>query len=1240
MTKWTDNQQQAIDARGCSLLVSAAAGSGKTAVLVERILQKVIKEQVDIDKILVVTFTKAAARQMKQRLSDALEKQLSETPDNEHLQKQTALIHHAAISTIDSFCLDVLRSHIHLTDMDPDFRVADPGEVILLERDTAEALLEKKYEEKAADFLALADNFEPQYREGALVEALLSFYHYSEAYPWPGEWRREAVSIYDIETVEELEKAPLLQYLVEDVRSQASDAVRQLRACLEAEYAEDPEKGYHGILRQDVIMLEKLSLAETYSELTESAKGLSWGRIRKVKTEDPECYARAKRIRDDIKDTFSKIKTQYLSASPEMLLNMIKEAREVAHSLKQLTDEFEKALTQAKKDRGIADFSDIEHRALDILTVHTKEADLPSKIAQEYAAAYDEIMIDEYQDSNLVQEILLRSVSGEWNDRVHNRFMVGDVKQSIYRFRQAMPEIFMEKYAAYQSAEGHAERKIELHHNFRSRKEILDGVNVLFGQLMHSDVGGITYNEDHALHLGAAFPEGDDPSFRENEIMLLTDAGHEEEALLDDDVPDMQKQETEELSVGELGKDEREAVVLGRRILAMVGKQHVLSEDGKTYRTVRYSDIAVLLRAVKGHAEVYVSVLRQMGIPAYTGGSTGYFDTPEVRTVLAYLRVLDNPRQDIPLAAVLRSPMGNFTDEELVRIRLQGERRNLWDDLQMSAEGESSSLNRKAKAFITQTERLRKEALLLPIHETIWRLYALTGYMDYVTAMPAGDQRKANLNMLVEKAAVFEKGSYRGLFHFLRYIDQMKTYEVDYGEAPQAGEHADTVLITSIHKSKGLEFPIVFVCGLGRNFNRREASGKLIMHPELGIAFKQVNRERHVVIDTPIFSVLARRCLLDAQGENLRVLYVALTRAKEKLILLGDARLPNDEDEGKNDLTRWLDQADTDEAFLPYAVRSMALRPLDLIMPAALRHSQAQAFLADYGMESRCVLWSSDRAAGFSIAAVSEGQEHPWLSSPGAAKKETVSSSVLTARVDLVYDAAREEELDRMAKKTYPYEYLANIPGKVSVSYLKAERYEQEQEQLYQLLRDRQEDEKETGRHASMNAAERGTLYHTFLEGIEMICPVEETYFEGQLERLVKCGKIQGCDMQTLKKDDFQPFFSSRLYQRMVSADKLGKLHREAPFVLGEKASKLKKEWQADDIVLIQGIIDVWFSEGDEIVVVDYKTDAVPGGDAASLVRKYERQLELYAQALERLTGRKVKQRLIWSFALGREIEV
>ena len=860
--KWTKEQQNVIDVRNRDILVSAAAGSGKTAVLVERIIQRITdsRDPIDIDRLLVVTFTKAAAAEMRERIANAIEAACDKDPDNAHIRRQSALIHNAMITTIDSFCLFVVRNHFEEIDLDPNFRIADEGEVRLLEQDVLTAVFEECYEKERPEFTALLDAYAGKRNDQAVRDMVLKIYRMSLSSPWPEEWIHALSSPYRAETVEELFDTEIFKDIVKNVRLLLLDMRAQLQNAFTLAGDEDGPQAYAATIADDLSAFSGVESLEDYTAQQIFFDSLTFGKLPSIRkfTGDTVKKETVMSVRNEVKKEVESLRKKYFSLKPEDLLEQQKRLRPYAEELIRLTLSYTKAMEAAKRKKRILDFSDIEHFALKILV--DEETKKPRQTASEFREHFKEIMIDEYQDSNQVQEEIMRAISREL-DGGHNLFMVGDVKQSIYRFRLARPELFMEKYGSF-STEESAQQRIDLHKNFRSRAEVVDFCNDIFYKIMSPDLGNGAYDKDGALYCGAEYQENEQ---MQPELLLLD----EKDELLSD---------TQDLSRGQL-----EAQMIASKIREMMESLKVTDKESGELRPVRYSDMVILLRSLKDYGTNLVQVLNGAGIPAYVESSTGYFAATEVQTVLAMLRILDNPYQDIPMAAVLHSPMAGLDEEELAEIRVKHPEKSFAEAAYLEMkEAEEGPLF----GFYQKYVNLRQQNDL-PIHELIQKILEVTGYGNYAAALPAGEKRAANLAMLVEKAIDYEKTSYRGLFHFLRYIDKLQKYEVDFGEADVTGENADVVRVMTIHKSKGLEFPVVFVAGLSRKFNQMDTSDRLVVHPDLGIGICEITGQPKVRRNSIFRSEIADRIRRENLGEELRVLYVALTRAKEKLILTG-----------------------------------------------------------------------------------------------------------------------------------------------------------------------------------------------------------------------------------------------------------------------------------------------------------------------------------------------------------------
>lgn len=1270
---WTTEQQQVIDLRNRNILVSAAAGSGKTAVLVERIV-KIITDKnhpVDIDHLLIVTFTNAAAAEMRERIGNAIEKALDEQPEDEHLLRQLTLIHNAQITTIDSFCLYVVRNHFHEIDLEPNFRIGDEGELKLLREDVLGRVLEQNYEEPSEAFSDFVEGYASGRTDAALNEMILQLYEFSRSYPWPEKWLDSFVGAYRIENREELDRAEWLAPLTQNIRFVLKDCEQLLKQALAVTQQDDGPDMYEKAVRSDLEKYESLSKLTSFCELSVALSDIKYDRLASSRgfEGDPDKLELVKSLREQAKDVVKKLCKQYFFCSPEMMIEQLERTEPMLEEVVRLTKQFAEEFAAAKRRKNLVDFHDVEHFALQILV--DEETEKAKKTAEEFRDTFEEIMIDEYQDSNEVQETLLRSISREERGE-NNIFMVGDVKQSIYRFRLARPELFMKKYDSY-SLEESTTQRIDLHKNFRSREEVLTCTNDIFYKIMARSLGNVEYDAEAALYPGASYPVSADFT---PEILL---AGSNDELLEDTELSD---------------KKTLEAKIVAEEIRHLMKTQPVTDKATGELRAARYSDIVILLRSLSGWADSLVEVLNGNGIPAHTVSSTGYFSTVEVQTVLSMLRLLDNPRQDIPMAAVLRSPMAGLTDEELAVLRLEDgsvpfheavlelaeglyeeggqiEISNSEEDQKQGRNADEKTENhieitahRKLLKFYKKYKQLRQLVPDTPIHELIEIILCETGYGHYVAAMPAGNRRTANLNMLLEKAAAYEKTSYKGLFHFVRYIDELQKYDVDFGEADMVGENEDVVRIMSIHKSKGLEFPIVIVSGMGKNFNKQDTRSKMVLHPELGIGLDYMDGKLRIKSPTIAKKAIAKQIDLENLGEELRVLYVALTRAKEKLILTGTLKdAPEKLEFFRQQAALYAHSSDT--TAIPYLTRESAAGYLDWILPAVISYGDKYPV--------RIV-----EAAELVLDEVENQLE----------QNENLTERIVEIEAA---DTQLVGQLKQRFSQRYPYQTDILRKNKYSVSELKhramRERFEAEQEETVPafleepvtptipLFIQRQEkitpDQNVSGQGVQVNrGALRGTAVHRVMECYDF---TSEKSVQEQMDAMEKEEKITA-DMRTLVKERIvADFVSSETGKRMALAQRMGALYREKPFVMGFTEEELERygfgagaqmieneaqtenaqqeimsenvsqenHMHEEDLTLIQGIIDVFWIEDDGITVLDYKTDRVD--TAQELIDRYATQLKLYADALERVFATrklKVKEILIYSFRLEKLISI
>ncbi|MEQ2370917.1 helicase-exonuclease AddAB subunit AddA [Blautia sp. CLA-JM-H16] len=1238
--KWTEEQQKVITLRDRNILVSAAAGSGKTAVLVQRILSKIMdpEKPVDIDRLLIMTFTRAAAGEMRERIEKALDQALAADPDNEHLQRQMMLIHTAQITTIDGFCSYVIRNYFHLIGLDPGYRTADEGELKLLQEDVLKELFEDYYAEGDEKFTAFVECYAAGKSDEGLKEHVLDLYNASMSNPWPDEWLDGCVANYQLDPEKGIAGTPWFHYLWDIVDSALKEAGELAENAMEICMEPEGPDLYQDALQSDLLLIRKLqelSVKQDYDEMTRNLQNLSFARLsgKKMEGVSDQLKNLVKDIREDEKGILKDLGSKYFQCTLEELTELTQASAEPLKMLVKLTRDFTERFSLKKREKNVLDFSDMEHFALDILLKKDGDTYTPSQAARELSEKYDEVMLDEYQDSNLVQEILMQNVSGWVNDR-KNIFMVGDVKQSIYRFRLARPELFMEKYHSYSLTES-KEQRIDLHKNFRSRPEVLESVNFIFRQIMGQDLGGIDYDEAAALYPGASFPEGEDPEFIKTEVLLVE---KDDVILEDNDEADAPENERE-----------LEALAIADRIREMVGHDRILDKETGEYRPVQYGDIVILLRSAAGWAETFGEVLGARGIPSYTASRTGYFSTTEVVTLLNYLRVLDNPLQDIPLTGVLRSPIAGCTTEDLAELRIAYPEGMIYECVKAFVEEyrehrimeeEKRRLGEKLSHFMDTVNTLRDMAAYTPVHQLILEVLERTGYGSYAKAMPDGAQRSANLNMLVEKAMEYEKTSYRGLFNFVRYIQKLQQYQVDYGEVNLSGAGESAVQIMTIHKSKGLEFPVVFAAGMGKRFNFRDMNASILIHPELGIGADAILPDKRIIAASLCKQIIRRELLKESLGEELRVLYVALTRAKEKLILCGAVG------DLENQIMALSVLRDNKEELISLGMRMRGKCYWDYVLPALARHRCMNGIFQEYGifMNRNNPLYGD--ASEFVVKKITAADltENEVVEQ---AEREMKKEVLKNWNPGIVYDSEIREELERRFSFVYPYEYLKELPVKVSVSELKKRSYHSEQdleetvdyeqdEELQPLIPRFIEAKKEEG----YTGAFRGTAYHRVMECLDYQRTDTQEKLRVQLEELVSLKKMEEKEAASVRIRDILHFVESALGHRMKAAALQKKLFREQPFVIARKASELEGEWQCEEDVLVQGIIDAYFIENDEIVLVDYKTDFVRNGEEQKLIDRYHVQLEDYAQALERMTGRRVKERYIYSFTLGKEIRL
>lgn len=1209
---WTNEQQAAIDSRGQTLLLSAAAGSGKTAVLVERIIRRLLDKEypIDITELLVVTFTKAAAAEMRDRIGMALMKALSETKDP-RVERQLALLPSAQISTLHAFCQHVIRKYFYTIDLDPAFSIAGEEELNLLRRQVLEDVFLSYYEddEKASILYPLADMFGSDRGDDILMDTVSRMYTYARSLAWPEHWLKEAARAYDV--------AP--DAVIDDMvwAGPIKDAVRRI--------LEEDARLYDGVLyhlRQreafapacDTFVAEQAALrqaaqARSWNDLSRFVRAIDFPRLkslRKLSDDDKAVWERCKKVRDDVKkDVIKTLQAVYFSATPEEWLDGMRAMKPIMDGLVTLTLDFAKAYGAAKKEKGWIDFSDLEHFCLQILLAPdaSPEHPVPSAAAEELRSQYEEVFIDEYQDTNGVQELITRLVSGE-----DNRFMVGDIKQSIYRFRLADPTLFLEKYHSFSRDEKAVQRCIDLGRNFRSVPVVLDAVNAVFSRAMTAEAAGMDYGEREKLYAGRQAP--DDERWIGGPVEV-------------DIVPTPSDEEDDDGSTA----FEKECRFIAGRIGELLASGRMAARKDGTLEPLSYRHIVVLLRSMAGKADVLIQALQEGGIPSYAEQSGGYFAAVEVQVMLALLRCIDNPEQDLAMAAVLRSPLVGLDETALAGVRLAGDG-TLWQNLPAFVASLPDGVDEKEdlQQFMAAFDSWRTYSRRHGVAELLQRLYDDTAYVDFVGAMPGGDVRQANLKALYDRARQYEEAGFRGLFRYLQLMDKMKEDGLDLAPAKVVSEKEDVVRIMSIHKSKGLEFPVVFVADMGKAFNRRDTQDQILFHNRLGIGLKQYDPEWRMSYPTLIWSGIAAQLRWEGTAEEERILYVAMTRARDQLILTGHSSHID------RDWQRWTSRLNPAQAKLYF----------DWVMPAALAPFGAKAD-ADYarpGAAWQDAIWQVRIARAVPAGTVEEGAYD------GEPRLEALRRGDLTG-------TPVPSWLDEQLSWQYAYPQAVRTAAKFSVSEVKR-RYQE-------LHSDELQDEAAlsvpaaaviptapgeddafaalppwlAGEEAAVSGAQRGTALHKALQYITPAADQTTATLRREIDAFVRQGLLSREEAKLVYVPVLAAFCQSDIGRRMAESPEL---HREYPFTVLLAGGDPLPETETGEQILIQGVIDCLFREDDAWILVDYKSDRLETADAFR--SRYAVQLALYKRAVEQITHRPVEETYIYSLHLQQEIRL
>ncbi|HBF4441673.1 TPA: helicase-exonuclease AddAB subunit AddA [Clostridioides difficile] len=1269
--KWTKEQLEVIESRECNLLVAAAAGSGKTAVLVERIIQMITSREnpIDIDKLLVVTFTNAAASEMRERIGDAIGKALDENPENKHLQNQLVLLNKSSITTIHSFCLDVIKSNFHRINLDPNFRIGDQTECAILKQEAIEEVFEDLYEERDEGFLNLVESYAERGGDKEVQDIILGIYSFAMASPEPKKWLIDSAERFNIDENFDFSQSIWARAILDTVKIEINGlclnmerALKEVESIEELEtFAEKLSVEYKKIA--DISQACNKSWDEAYKKMASMSFENYVKGVKRISKDAPsyikESKEKAKTIRDKTKKFLESIVSAIFNKDNDSIREEIKYLYNIVKPISNVVLRFEEEYSNKKREKGIIDFNDIEHFALNILTdVDEKGNIIPSDVAVGYRNKFYEIFIDEYQDSNLVQEVLLKAVA---NTETPNRFMVGDVKQSIYRFRQAKPELFLQKYNNYNDKKGSSHRKIMLYKNFRSREEVVDAVNYIFENIMNENIGEIEYTEKERLNLGANFNvDTDEKSIigGATEIHLIQKDNKLDDDIINDKDDRINNKENEIEEEEKLDNIQLEARMVGNIIKDLMK----VNEDGKIqkvydkgidgYRPVEFRDIVILLRATSAWAPVFADELMNMDIPTYADVGVGYFDTIEIKTILSLLQIIDNPMQDIPLISVLKSPIFGFTPEDLIDIRVQSKDKIFYEVLKSTAEydGFTDSQNEnesefipseecinKSKDFLIKLKEFKEKSMYMSTDEFIWYLYTRTGYYAYVGALPGGSQRQANLKVLFERAKQFEETSLKGIFNFVNFIEKLKKSSSDMGSAKTLGENANVVRIMSIHKSKGLEFPVVICSAMGKNFNTQDFKKSILYHHNLGYGPQFVDYERRISFPSIAKEALKSKINIENLSEEMRVLYVAFTRAKEKLIITGSTRNIQDS------IKRWSNGVESLDTISQYEILK-GKNFLDWIMPCVLKHRDLSNLLEEVGLD-----------AVFSVEHNSKWYGKLWnkndilVEKKSDEEKESIEEILEKIDVDSP-DSNYYNEIEEKLNYIYPYEFSTRKPATISVTEIKKIQNNYEEELINTIFEQKvilkkplfiqNEEERE-----KISGTERGTIVHLVMEVLDLKNVSSVNDIKSQIRGFVSKGIITEKQASIVNPYKIYKFFASNIGKRMLNAEIINReksiyaqVNMKDIYIYEKLINNDDKKLYDNESVMLRGIVDAYFEEDNQIVLVDYKTDFVNEENINQIIEKYKKQLDLYADIIETLTGKSVKEKCIYLFGVDEAV--
>ncbi len=1176
-------------------------GSGKTAVLVERIINKVVNEDVDIDKILVVTFTNAAASEMRERILDAIYKKLEEDPSSIKLQRQITLLNKASICTIHSFCLDVIRNNFFEIDTSANFRIGDTAEIEMLKNDVLDEIFEQKYMDQDSGFIKLVETYTDYRGDEKLQNLILNIYKYIQSDPFPEKWLNSKVEELNIEKGKDFSNTIWGNILLENIKNEISSMCNMLDNTKKETLKFSELEKYTNILQEDINNLKSIKY-DSWDIAYESLNSLTWNKWPTDKKITLDLKNEAKEVRDKVKKQFAQI---LIKNSSEEIIEDIQEMYKILDQIRKLILEFSTNFKEKKKERNIIDFNDIEHFALKILL---NEEEKPTEVAKKYKDKFQEIAIDEYQDSNLVQEKILTSIA-----RGNNIFMVGDVKQSIYKFRQARPELFLEKYNTYDSKENCAENssglKIKLFKNFRSRENVLNITNLVFENIMSKRFGNVEYIKDEYLNLGADYPE---PTTKINYAgtaeLHIIDLKEEDDDIYISDEEDKENEEEQE----RIEDVVLEARFVANKIHQLINNNYqVYDKKTKEYRRIEPKDICVLLRATSTLAPIYEKEISERDLPVFSDSSSTYLESMEVETIMSLLKVIDNPMQDIPLVTVLRSNIFNFTDNELMKIRLVDRKCKFYESLLKARLSVDNGLRDKIENVIDKIEKWKSEEKYMELDEFIWSIYVETGFYNYVNLLPNGGLRQANLKLLFEKAKQYEKASFKGLFNFITFIDKVKTSSGDSSSAKIIGENDNVIRIMSIHKSKGLEFPVVFLASTGKKFNMQDLNAPILLHQEIGFGPQYIDSEKKIEYSTLAKEAIKIKAKEETISEEMRILYVALTRAKEKLIITGMSKDLQKALQDKEKLLNIYVQEEISEySKINPNIVSKYKSYLDWLELVYL-------FNKDKDLNNVLEFYSYTKNEIMKDIKQEEGTESNF--------NEIINKKLQNSKID--------NNITNLLEWKYSHLSSSKIPTKTSVTKLKSLEEDSDIEDLIENAKNKQISlnikPKFIEEVQRLTSAQKGTLMHLCIQKLDEKIDYTKENLNMFIQNLLERNIITNIEKENVDLEMLYKYTKSTLWQDLKEAKEI---HKEEPFYINIPAKKIYDDADEDEMILVQGIIDLYYiNKNDELILVDFKTDYVPNGDVSKLEEKYKVQLNIYKEALENSIGRKVDKAFIWA---------